>query len=858
MILLTETWLKDKKESLYNLDGFTFHSSNRSGTRKGGGSGIYIRDTWSAKKVASLETKQMSAIWLELHQVNSPPVVYGNVYHPPNLAKKYHETTIDHIIATVSCALQRNKSTRFVITGDFNDLNTTPITQILPFQQLVNFPTRENSMLDLLFTDLEEYCEMGCVKEPPILQNDHCAISVASPQRKIPSNYQTITKRHVTPESKIALSRDLECVNWSNVYDAKTVDSKVEKLHCTIQTLVDHHCPVRKVRVPIGRPAISSPLIRKLRRAKQNAFRSGNQKWRYFSKQLKIEIRKELAKITDSKVNNTVNGSKAWWRTIKELTGERHTTNDAPLINIEGEWLSPAQFGANLNEFYLAGHDTIDIDYPEVPPISTPIETISEETVFRLLCDINTKKSTNSSDFPSWVSKNNATVIHKPMHDIINTILQSGTYPSLWKKAEVAPIKKIKNPKEYKDMRPISLLFHLGKIAEKAVNTLLQKEVPSFSNQYAYTRTIGTNDALVKFTTDIVKHLENDSTIAVQALLIDFSKAFDRMRPDILVRRMLELNISPPLIKVVQSFLSDRQQCIKSNGNISDYLPVKIGVPQGTLTGPILWNIFVNSLRPEASHIKYADDTTIYNAITKQSVETISSTRTQATINIPDNRLQQAATHAKEWSDANEMLLNTTKTTAITFTLRKAITSNAIEIDNMPIQEVTTTKLLGVTFDQHLTFTTQVDNAVSRASSSFHALIQLKRAGVNAANLLTFYQTRILSVLFYGAPAWYPHITQHAKDRLQRYERLCLRIIFPNLEGYDSRLKHIGQLDINARLDIACLKYVSRVKGNPDHPLNDSEYIPPPTTATAGNRYHPRSRKFRTSLYKNSLFFRFL
>ena len=526
------------------------------------------------------------------------------------------------------------------------------------------------------------------------------------------------------------------------------------------------------------------------------------------------------------------------------------------MINVDGNWQTSDDFADNLNRYYLDAQKDVTLDFPEIPSHHTTIAQIDELQVFRLLESINTKKATNSMDFPSWVSKNNAAMICEPMHDIINTILATGKYPSLWKKAEISPIDKVKNPTTYKDRRPILLLFHLGKIAEKAINTLLQNEVEGFTNQFAYTQTIGTNNALVKFTNDIVMSLEDESTLAAKAVLIDFSKAFDCMRPDLPIRKMLQLNVNPLLIQVVKCFLSDRQQCIKYQNIITEYLPVKIGVPQGTLTGPILWNMFVDDLQPDVTNIKYADDTTLYGAIHKSQVEISESSTSHAVLLLCDNPLQHATSCVKSWSDQNGMILNASKTTAITFSLRKTIQSDSIMLNETPIQELSTAKLFVVVYDQHLTFSHQINNVLGKAAPSFHALVQLKRAGVNSAGLLAFYKSRIVSVLSYGAPAWFPHITKHAKERLSRYEKLCLKIIYPSSDSYDDRLAASGLTDIISNLDMMCLKYVTKVKQNPNHPLNTTKYFPVSPVKARTTRYRPSSRKYRTALFKSSLFFR--
>ena len=106
-------------------------------------------------------------------------------------------------------------------------------------------------------------------------------------------------------------------------------------------------------------------------------------------------------------------------------------------------------------------------------------------------------------------------------------------------RTEVSPIPKTKNVTQYKEMRPISLLCHIGKIAEKIMAKHLWAELPDMPNQYAYTPTIGTTDALVKFTTDIVNSLDDKDCVAVRSLMLDFSKAFDRMRPEIAVNKIL-------------------------------------------------------------------------------------------------------------------------------------------------------------------------------------------------------------------------------------------------------------------------------------------------------------------------------
>ena len=115
--------------------------------------------------------------------------------------------------------------------------------------------------------------------------------------------------------------------------------------------------------------------------------------------------------------------------------------------------------------------------------------------------------------------------------NIVSSILHQQKFPTLWKMAEVRPIAKCSNPTQLGDYRPISLLYHLSKVAEKVINNILRQEISGKLNvnQYAYTAGRSTTDALVYFVTKTAQTLDNKNTQAVQTLLLDFSKAFDRM-----------------------------------------------------------------------------------------------------------------------------------------------------------------------------------------------------------------------------------------------------------------------------------------------------------------------------------------
>ena len=183
------------------------------------------------------------------HLIYSYTVFYGNIYHPPNTTKQYQESTIDHLVSAISQAIPKYPNAKICVAGDFNDLDTLILTDLLPFTQIVDFPTWGSGKLDLVSTDCSEYIPAGCTKERQFkettIAQSLCHVLHAYIQRNTPS----ITKRDITPASKIALSRALENTDWTPKYRETSCYRKAEMLRNTVQALVDRHWPARQVSV---------------------------------------------------------------------------------------------------------------------------------------------------------------------------------------------------------------------------------------------------------------------------------------------------------------------------------------------------------------------------------------------------------------------------------------------------------------------------------------------------------------------------------------------------------------------------------------------------------------------------------
>lgn len=222
------------------------------------------------------------------------------------------------------------------------------------------------------------------------------------------------------------------------------------------------------------------------------------------------------------------------------------------------------------------------------------------------------------------------------MFVIFRESILRGEVPEDWKKAKVVPVPKTGDKFDIKNYRPISLLCTASKVMEhflfKHISSFLEQN--NFSpNQHGFRRGFSTVTQLIHTTNDLFKSLDEGGQI--DAVFIDFEKAFHRVSHSHLVFKIKKLLANPKILRWLDSYLSGRCQYVHIANNTSNSAPVYSGVPQGSVLGPLLFFIYLNDLfsSPSVRCRLFADDCVAYISVRTREDQTALSTYLSAITN---------------------------------------------------------------------------------------------------------------------------------------------------------------------------------------------------------------------------------
>ena len=399
------------------------------------------------------------------------------------------------------------------------------------------------------------------------------------------------------------------------------------------------------------------------------------------------------------------------------LTGMKHSNQekaDTMADTLENTF-TPNDNPSNLDKIDEVEEAVYNLRY-----LDTPVEDIdlcSPSEVRGVIHNLKNNKAPGLDNLPNAMFKQLTRKSLVFLTKIFNSMLKLKYFPTIFKKSKIILFPKPgKDPMFPQNYRPISLLIAMSKIFEKLLLCRMQKHIDSenilANEQFGFRSQHSTCHQLLRLTEKITSGFNSNRVTAV--VFLDIAQAFDRVWHDGLVHKLMLLKFPPYIIHIIQSYLTDRTFEVHLLNSISSTRPIKAGVPQGSILGPTLFNLYINDIprSPNTELALYADDT----AIIAQSLRGKQACQ----------YLEEALSELEDWYEDWRIKVNVSKSNAVLFTRKKKTSrkkrvvyneTSPIELFDEVIPWQREAKYLGVTLDAKLNWNTHIRETAKKAKS---------------------------------------------------------------------------------------------------------------------------------------------
>ena len=389
--------------------------------------------------------------------------------------------------------------------------------------------------------------------------------------------------------------------------------------------------------------------------------------------------------------------------------------------------------------------------------------------------NLNVNKPTTFNNIPVKLIIENCDLLSPHLTKIYNDSILNSNFPTPLKMAEITPAHKKDDKTKMDNYRPVSILPSISKLFERNMHDQIYAYMDSHLSKYlcGFRKGYSTQHCLMIMLEKFRKPL--DKQMLAGALLTDLSKAFDCLNHELLIAKLEAYGFDHASLAYIYSYLSGRKHRTKVNNSFSEWSNIQSGIPQGSILGPLLFNIYINDIFffvNEDNLANYADDNTPY-AIDYDTISLIDA-------------LENDTMTLIKWFHDNYFKMNAKKCQLIVTNHEEDVTAF---IDEEIIKGSKSVKLLGINIDNKLDFNKHVSTICNKVSLKLHALARISHL-MSTDKLKLIMKAFIESQFSYCPLIWMFH-SRTLNNRINRLHERALRIAYKDTKSSFQKLLEV-------------------------------------------------------------------